>query len=183
MESTMQERPLLISLLTDYGMKVYPNSEVITWEGDHARRASFETVGKRAHQLANALKGLGIKPGDRVATFSMNHQEHVEAYLAVPSMGAVLHTLNVRLFPEQLEYIIKDADDQIIIFDAVLAPALARVKEHLGGVKHLVKVGQGDTSAFPDAIDYEDLIRGQSEEYEWPEFSEYEAASMCYTSG
>ncbi len=179
----MQERPLLISLLTDYGMKVYPNSEVITWEGDHARRASFETVGKRAHQLANALKGLGIKSGDRVATFCMNHQEHVEAYLAVPSMGAVLHTLNVRLFPEQLEYIIRDAEDQIIIFDALLAPALAKVKEHLGGVKHLVKVGQGDTSAFPDAIDYEDLIRDQSEKFEWPEFSEFEAASMCYTSG
>ncbi len=183
MKSTMQQRPLLISQIFEYGRKVNANSEVITFEGEGTRKATFEEIGFRVEKLANALEALGVKKGDRVATFSMNHQEHVEAYFAVPSMGCVLHTLNVRLFPEQLEYIIQDADDRVIIFDAILAPALARVKGALSGVKKLIAVGEGDISMFPEAVKYEELIDGASLGYDWPEFDENDAASMCYTSG
>jgi fatty-acyl-CoA synthase len=182
MKSTMQKRDLMISHLFESGSALNYNSEVVTFEGDHFRRSSFETISKRTKRLANALKKLGVKPGDRVATFCMNHQEHLEAYLAVPSMGAVLHTLNVRLFPEQLSYIIKDAADSIIIFDTALTPALLRVKDALDGIK-LIAVGHGYDGSLGEALSYEELLEPESEDFDWPELSEDDAASMCYTSG
>jgi len=104
MLSTMQDRPLTIAALFAHGRTIHGSSEVVTCEGERVRRARFTEVAARAERLAAALRRLGIRPGDRVATFSWNTQEHLEAYLAVPSMGAVLHTLNIRLFPEQLAY-------------------------------------------------------------------------------
>jgi fatty-acyl-CoA synthase len=180
----MQHRPLLVSQLFEFGKTVHPTSEVITFEGSSISTKSFAETSIRAEKLANALKRLGIKPEDRVATFGMNHQEHLECYMAIPSMGAILHTLNVRLFPDQLSYIITDAEDSIIIFDSILAPVLAGVKDALINVKYLVSVGAGDTSVLGrEVIDYEDLIRGESTGYDWPDLDEYDAASMCYTSG
>jgi fatty-acyl-CoA synthase len=145
---------------------------------------TFEATALRAEKLANALVKLGVKPEDRVATFGMNHQQHLECYMAIPSMGAVLHTLNVRLFPEQLSYIIKDAEDYIIIFDSILAPMLSAVKDSLKNVKYLISVGPGDCSILErDILDYEDLIKDEPSGFDWPDLDEYEAASMCYTSG
>jgi fatty-acyl-CoA synthase len=156
----------------------------VTFDGDGYRRAPFRQVAARAEQLARALAGLGVARGDRVATFSMNHQEHVEAYLAVPSMGAVLHTLNVRLFPDQLRHVVNDAADKVVILDAVLAPALARVLADCPSVEHLVVVGDGDVSVLGrSSIAYDELIAGEPTGYDWPLLDEDDAAAMCYTSG
>ena len=127
--STMQDWPLTMTALFRHGGQVYRDSQVVTWEGDAARRASFETIADRAERLASALDRLGVKRGDRVATFSWNTQEHLEAYLAVPAMGAVLHALNIRLFPNQLAFVINHAADRIILVDDSLIPLLAVVKD------------------------------------------------------
>lgn len=183
MKSTMQNRPLLISGLFDYGRQANFDSEVITFLGDHFVVAKFADVAKRTFKLANALRKAGVKQFDRVATFSMNHQQHLEAYLAVPSMGAVLHTLNVRLFPDQLSYIVKDAEDKIIIFDGALAPLLLKVKDALSDVELFVQVGPGESAGLGNVVDYEEFIANEPEFYEFPELEEDSAASMCYTSG
>ncbi|MSX69033.1 MAG: AMP-binding protein, partial [Actinobacteria bacterium] len=114
MNSTMQNPPLLISDIFNFGESTFANSEVITVEESGYRRATFQEVGLRARKLATALSTLGVGQGDRVGTFLWNNQGHMEAYLAVPSMGSVLHTLNIRLFPEQLVYVINHAEDKVL---------------------------------------------------------------------
>jgi len=183
MQSTMQDAPLLVSEIFRHGKQVHGRSEIVTFEGSGYRRATFAQVAENAERLASALSGLGIGRGDRVATFSFNHQEHVEAYLAVPSMGAVLHTLNVRLFPEQLRYVIDHAQDRIIICDAALAPALARVVGECPSVEHVIVVGEGDTSALGETLSYGELVAAAEAGFPWPLLDEREAAAMCYTSG
>ena len=133
--------------------------------------------------------GSGIANGDRVGTFCWNTQEHLEAYLAVPSMGAVLHTLNIRLFPEQLAFVINHAQDKLIIVDDSLIPVLAKVAAELATVERYVVVGGGDTSALSaavpaaDILRYTDIISGEPASYDWPEIDERQAAAFCYTSG
>ena len=183
MRSTMQERPLLVADIFRHGRQVHGQSEVLTFEGDGFRRTSFADVADRADKLAAALHRLGVRRGDRVATFCFNHQEHVEAYLAVPSMGAVLHTLNVRLFPEQLRYVIDHAEDKVIIADALLAPVLARVLGERGTVEHVIVVGDEDASALGETLRYDDLLDAEEPGYQWPDLDETEAAAMCFTSG
>ena len=148
LESTMQDRPLLISSILEHGRRVYGESRVITVEEGEDRIASFATVGDRTAQLANALSKLGVGIGDRVATFCWNSQEHLEAYFASSSMGAVLHTLNIRLFPEQLVYVVNHAEDKVLIVDDSLVPLVARVADKLSCVEHVVLVGPGDGSAL-----------------------------------
>ena len=173
MKSTMQDYPLTITSLYRRGRDIFGDSEVVTFEGTGSRRTTFSSVAARAEKLAAALRRLGVRAGDRVATFSWNNQEHQEAYLAVPCMGAVLHTLNLRLAPEQLAWIINHAEDEVIIVDESLAPALAKIKDQLTTVKHVVTTGR----------DYEELISAESEGFDWPELDERSAASMCYTTG
>src|ERR1019366_3813789 len=158
MQSTMQERPLLIRDIFRHGRDVHGASEVVTFEGDSFRRASFSEVAGRAERLAAALTRLGVGRGDRVATFCFNHQEHLEAYFAVPGMGAVLHTLNVRLFPDQLAHVIDHAEDKMIIADAMLAPALARMPGERPSLEHVIVVGDGDTTSLGAMIDFEELL-------------------------
>ncbi|MGH9087171.1 MAG: AMP-binding protein, partial [Acidimicrobiales bacterium] len=117
MRSTMQDAPLLISGILRHGQSVYGESEVVTVEAGSYHTASFAAVGERAERLAAALRRLGVGPGDRVGTFCWNNQTHLEAYLAIPSMGAVLHTLNIRLFPELLTYVVNHAADEVVIVD------------------------------------------------------------------
>ena len=124
MKSTMQETPLLISRLLTVGTTMHADQEVVTWTADGARRTSYRDVGIQAAQLAHALRGLGIDGDQRVATFMWNNDEHLVSYLAVPSMGAVLHALNIRLFPEQIIYIANHAEDQVVIVDNSLAGAV-----------------------------------------------------------
>jgi len=184
MQSTMQDRPLSIGMLFEHGRTVRSRSHVATFEGERVRRASFADVAARAERLAAALRRLGVRPGDRVGTFSWNTQEHLEAYLAVPSMGAVLHTLNIRLFPEQLVYVTNHAADRIVIVDDSLVPMLARVRKQLETVEHFVVVGDGDATPLGSGVlRYTELLAAEREGYDWPEVDERAAAAMCYTSG
>ncbi len=183
MRSTMQDGPLLISGILRHGQFVYSESEVITVEPDGYRTATFSQVGERAERLASALHRLGVRADDRVATFMWNNQAHVEAYFAVPSMGAVLHTLNIRLFPEQLAYVINHAEDKVIIVDASLVPVLARVVDSLPTVETIIVNGDGETSPLGETHDYEELLAVEEGGFDWPELDERAAAAMCYTSG
>lgn len=184
MQGTMQDRPLTVTSLLRHGRTINAASEVVTFEGDRCRRASFAEVGARAERLAAALARLGIRPGDRVGTFSWNTQEHMEAYLAVPSMGAVLHTLNIRLFPEQLAWVVNHAEDRVVLVDASLVPLLARVAPELRTVERYIVIGDGDATPLGRAVDrYEELLAAESDGFAWPEPDEYDAAAMCYTSG
>jgi fatty-acyl-CoA synthase len=183
MLSTMQDRPLTINHIFNHGRRVHADSEVVTLMGDGTRRASYAQVANRAELLAAALKRLGINEGDRVGTFCWNTQEHLEAYFAIPCMGAVLHTLNLRLFPEQLTYIVNHAEDRVIIVDDSLVPLLARVVKDLKTVEHYIVVGSGDASALGDVLRYEEILAAEQPGFEWPELDERAAAAMCYTSG
>ena len=178
MQSTMQDRPLSIGMLFEHGRTVRSRSHVATFEGERVRRASFADVAARAERLAAALRRLGVRPGDRVGTFSWNTQEHLEAYLAVPSMGAVLHTLNIRLFEDDLRYITTHADDRIVFVDASLADAMPDFEATEREV--LMRDGPGEREG---SLDYEELIEGGDPAFELPEFDENTAAAMCYTSG
>ncbi|WP_433243374.1 long-chain fatty acid--CoA ligase [Actinomadura nitritigenes] len=187
MWSTMQDFPLTITTIMRYGTQVCGSAEIATWTGDGARRRTYAEVGERAARLAGALRALGVDGDQRVATFMWNNTEHLEAYLAVPSMGAVLHTLNLRLFPDQLVYIANHAEDYAVIVDGSLIPLLAPVLPQMKTVRHVVVVGDGDTApleaAGKELHSYEELLAAASPEFDWPEIDERSAAAMCYTSG
>ncbi len=183
MLSTMQNYQLTVGSILRHGSAVHGQSNVVTLEGNRTRTATFAQVSKRAERLAQALRALGVKSGDRVGTFCWNTQEHLEAYLAVPAMGAVLHTLNIRLFPEQLAYVINHAEDKVILVDDTLIPLLAGVLPQLKRVEHLVVIGPGDGSALGNPHRYEELLAAQQGDFEWPEIDESTAAAICYTSG
>ncbi|AJE41464.1 long-chain fatty acid--CoA ligase [Streptomyces nodosus] len=189
MLSTMQDVPLTVTRILLHGVRVHGRSQIITWTGEgEPRRRSFAESGARAVQLANALHDdLGVRGDDRVATLMWNNAEHVEAYFAIPSMGAVLHTLNLRLPAEQLVWIVNHAADRVIIVNGSLLPLLAPLLPHLPTVEHLVVSGPGDRSVLDGAHarvhDYEELIAGKPAVYDWPELDERQAAAMCYTSG
>ncbi|OZF51666.1 long-chain fatty acid--CoA ligase [Rhodococcus sp. 14-2470-1a] len=187
MKSTMQDTPLSIGQLVRFGTSIHPAAEVTTWSEHGPSTVTFEHLGKRAAQLAHGLRSIGIDDDQRVATFMWNNAPHMEAYMAVPAMGAVLHTLNIRLFPEQLTYIVNHAEDQVIIADASLLPLLTPLLPTMPTVRHLVvvDVDPADVDA-PDGIEvlaYEALLEGRPEEFDWPELDERSAAAMCYTSG
>lgn len=187
-ESTMQDFPLTITHLFRHGRKVHGDSEVLTFDGPDkpVRRATFAEVGDRADQLAAALQRLGIERGDRVGTFMWNNQRHMEAYLAVPCMGAVLHTLNIRLFPEQLVFVVNHAADRVIIIDDTLVPLLARIFDQLTTVEHVIVCHSGEAApveGLGETLDYEALLAAESPGFDYPELDERAAAAMCYTSG
>jgi fatty-acyl-CoA synthase len=193
MRSTMQDAPLLISGILEYGTKVYPRSEIVTWGADGARRSSYAELGRDCRRLANALRSLGLEGDARVGTFMWNNEEHLELYLAVPSMGAVMHTINIRLFPQQLIYTINHAEDTIIVVDNTLAEPFSKLLAHLplvrkvivnGPIPEPVKaalIGAGDDAR--KVYDYRELLDQHSDQFTWPELDEQDGAAMCYTSG
>ncbi|MER5927816.1 long-chain fatty acid--CoA ligase [Streptomyces mirabilis] len=187
--STMQDVPLLISRILTHGSAIHGTSQVITWTGEgESQRRSYAEIGDRAAQLAHALReDLGVEDDDRVATLMWNNAEHVEAYFGIPSMGAVLHTLNLRLPAEQLVFIVNHAADRVIIANGSLLPLLAPLLPHLPTVEHVVVSGPGDRSLLEGASvqvhEYDELIAGKPTTYDWPELDERAAAAMCYTSG
>jgi fatty-acyl-CoA synthase len=183
MLSTMQERPLTLTSLLGHGQRVHAESSVASFGGSATRRAPFSEVGERAARLAGALRRQGVQPGDRVGTFCWNHQEHLEAYFAVPCMGAILHTLNIRLFPEQLAYVIDHAGDRVVLVDASLVPLLAAVAGDLRSVERFIVIGDGDATPLGDVLRYEEILEAEAPEFPWPEIDERAAAAMCYTSG
>src|SRR5262245_18955859 len=151
--------------------------------GGETTTASYAEVGERIDRLCRGLQSLGVKPGDRVATFMWNSQEHLEAYVGVPCMGAVLHTLNIRLFAEQLTYIANHAEDQIVLVDDSLAPVLEKVAPTFETVRHYVVVGDGDSGSLPNVVRYEELLADHPGGYDYPELDERTSAGLCYTSG
>lgn len=168
MLSTMQDVPLLISRILTHGSSIHGTSQVTTWTGEpEPHRRSFAEVGARAAQLAHALReDLGVAGDERVATLMWNNAEHVEAYFAIPSMGAVLHTLNLRLPADQLAFIVGHAADRVVIANGSLLPLLAPLLPHLKTVEHVVVSGPGDRTALEGSHarvhEYEDLIGRQA---------------------
>jgi len=195
MRATMMDTPLTITTLMRYGTTAYGDHEVITaTAGGGMRRRPYREIGLRAARLAGALRGLGVTGDQRVATLMWNNAEHLEAYLAVPSMGAVLHTLNLRLDPAVIGYIAEHAGDHVVIVDATLLPLLASVLPHAPSIRHIVISNpEFETgSARPqlefgsdgrEVHDYEEFLAGQPDSFDWPELDERTAAAMCYTSG
>ncbi|MFF0745715.1 long-chain fatty acid--CoA ligase [Streptomyces sp. NPDC004111] len=189
MLSTMQDVPLTVTRILKHGMTIHGKSQVTTWTGEaEPQRRSFAEVGARAVRLANALRDeLGVVGDQRVATLMWNNSEHVEAYFAIPSMGAVLHTLNLRLPPEQLIWIVNHAADRVVIANGSLLPLLAPLLPHLPTIEHVVVAGPGDRSLLdgctPQVHEYEELIADRPTTFDWPDIDERSAAALCYTSG
>ena len=188
MLSTMQDFPLTIPMIYQHGRRIYSGQQDPYLRGRRLPRGDLRRrSADRAERLAGALRRLGVRPGDRVGTFCWNNQEHMEAYLAMPCMGAVLHTLNIRLFPEQLAYVVNHAEDKVVIVDDSLVPLLAGVLADLRTVEAFIVVGKGDGSALAatgkPVYRYEELLAAESLDFPWPEIDERAAAAMCYTSG
>jgi fatty-acyl-CoA synthase len=185
MQSTMMDLPLSTQMIFRHGARLHGGSAVRSFDGERIEITLFEDVARGAESLANALSALGVARGERVATFCWNHRQHLEAYLAVPAMGAVLHTLNIRLFPEQVAKIMAHADDRVLIADASLLPQLAPHLELVPGLKHVILVGEGAVELPLDTgvSDYEALLAAHAGAFAWPELQERDAAVVCYTTG
>jgi fatty-acyl-CoA synthase len=183
MRSSMQDFPLTTTSLYRRGRDLFGSSEVVSFQGESSRRATFSQVADRTERLAAALRRLGVGVDDRVGTLCWNNQEHQEAYLAIPAMGAVLHTLNLRLAPDQLAFIVNHAEDRVVIVDGSLVPVLAGIKDQLRTVEHVIVTGSGDASALGEVLRYEELLAAETAGYQWPELDERSAAALCYTTG
>jgi len=166
-------------------MRSFPDGgEVVTLTEEGLTRATHGEVVERVDRLARALRTLGVARGERVGTFAWNSQRHLECYLAIPCVGAVLHTINLRLFPEQIAYVINHAEDRIVFVDDTLAAALAPLAASLYHVEHFVVMGDGPTGDLPRVLRYEELLEAAGPgEADYPELDEREAAALCYTSG
>lgn len=188
MNGLMMDQPLLISAQLEFASKFHSSVEVVTRtvEGPIVR-SNWGDISKRVRQLANALVGLGVKPGDRLATLAWNTQRHLELYFAVSGLGAVLHTINPRLPPDQLTYIVNHAGDTMLFFDTTFLP----LAKHLGSVptsiEHFVALTDDahlpKDSGLPSLRAYEALLPGMKDTFEWPALDENTASSLCYTSG
>ena len=184
----MQSQPLLISSLITHAERHHASTEIVSRrvEGD-IHRSSWGQIARRARQVANALDSLHLAFGDRVATLAWNGYRHLELYFGVSGTGRVLHTLNPRLHPEQLAWIINHADDRAICFDMTFLPLVQAVAGKCPGVKHWVALCDADKlpaeSGLPGLVSYEAWVCGQSDTYLWPDLDENSASSMCYTSG
>jgi fatty-acyl-CoA synthase len=179
MDGLMMDRPLLIRDIAERVERIFPNREIVSRTHDDVERSTYGEVVRRARRVASSLERLGVKPGDRVATFGWNSRRHLELYLALPSMGAVMHTLNIRLFEQELRYIVGHAQDTVIFLDASLADVMPRFE----GVEH--EVLMPDAPGTRDgALDYEQLVEEGDEGFAFPDdLDERTAAALCYTSG
>jgi fatty-acyl-CoA synthase len=184
----MQSQPLLISSLIVHAERHHPTGEIVSRrvEGD-IHRTHWAEIARRSRQVANAVDGLHLAFGDRVATLAWNGYRHLELYFGVSGTGRVLHTLNPRLHPEQLAWIVNHADDRAICFDMSFLPLVQAVAKHCPGVKHWVALCDADKlpadSGIPGLLSYEAWMGGCSDTYTWPDLDENTASSMCYTSG
>jgi acyl-CoA synthetase (AMP-forming)/AMP-acid ligase II len=184
--STMMDYPLTLQHVYHRARRLFANREIVTVTTDGYDRSTYGETLARAERLAGAIQALGVKRGDRVATLAWNSTRHYELYFAIPCMGAVLHTLNLRLPASQLGYIIQDAADSVIFADADLFPLLVGVKDSLGSVKSIVIMNGPMPNAvegMPPMLDYEAILASAPATFAWPELDEREPAAMCYTSG
>src|SRR5215510_9311867 len=184
----MMDRPLLVSSVIDYAAEVFPNVEIVsqTIEGG-LHRYGYAQARQRIGRLANALLRLGVKPGDRVATLAWNGYRHFELYFAISGIGAVCHTINPRLFPEQIAYIANHAGDSMLFFDLTFLPLVEKLTPSCQSIntfvlmtdrEHMPRSGQ-----LENVLCYEDLLAEAAPEFNWPEFDEHAACALCYTSG
>ena len=183
MLSTMQDAPLLIRDIVLRGEQMYATKKIFTVTPTGVDVATFAEVAANARRLASVLRGLGIGDDARVGTLMWNTQAHMEVYLAVPTMGAILHTLNIRLFPDQLAFVINDAADDVLIIEETLLPVLARIRDQLTTVRHIIVKGEDKDNLLGDTLSYDDLLAGASDDFHWPDLDERQAAILCYTSG
>jgi len=189
MHGLMMDYPLTLDRIVEHAARLFPHKRVHTKQPDGTMHDyTYVDLRRRSRQLARALARLGIGVGDRVATFAWNHHQHLEMYFGIPGAGAVCHTLNVRLFPGQLSYIVNHAEDRVVFVDATVLPLLERVAGDITCVEHYVLVNatpQTETT-LPNVLQYEDLlagVAGDEDSFEWRSTDERMAMGLCYTSG
>jgi fatty-acyl-CoA synthase len=183
MPGRMMSFPLTLTHLLERARSQFPRGEIVSREPSGAlHRETWKDVYERSCKLAHALTRLGVRPGDRVATLGWNHHRHLEAYFAVPMMGAVVHTLNLRLHPKELAYIARHAEDSVVIVDRSLLPLFDQFSSDVPSIRHVVVVpDDGPTPA--GKLDYEQILAPERPEFDWPVLDENTAATICYTSG
>jgi fatty-acyl-CoA synthase len=186
MKGLMQDYPLTVQHVLWRTERLFSKKEIVTKRENGLHRYSYTDLGRRVNQLANVLKRLGVQSGDRVATLAWNNYRHLELYYAIPCMGAVLHTLNLRLFPDQLEFTISDAEDSVLVVDKTLIPILNQVAGRIPSVRAIVVMNDGGPlpeHGLGEMLDYETVMAAEGTEFNWPRLDEWSAAAMCYTSG
>ena len=183
MRGLMQQDPLILTRILERARTLAPRGQIATRTPEGMHRETYADLGERCARLANALRELGVGPGDRVGSFAWNSWRHLELYFAVPCMGSVLHTLNIRLHPEQVAWIANHAEDRVVFVDESLLPVFEKVLPGLKTVERVIVMGSTASEAPADALDYEELLEGASPELDWPELDENDACSMAYTSG
>lgn len=183
----MMFQPLLISNLIDHAERYHADTAIISKNTDGSiTETNWANVAANSKRFANVLKHLGLSQSDRVATIAWNNHRHLESWYAISGSGYICHTINPRLFPEQLIFIINDAQDRVVLFDKTFAPLIAAVKAHLPHVEHFICLDSADdaiTEKIADVKFYDDLVSKESEQFTWPSFDEQTASSLCYTSG
>ncbi len=179
----MMDFPLTLTHLLDRARRYFPRTEIVSRAPDgKLHRQTWSDTYDRSCRLAHALARLGVKNGDRVATLAWNHNRHLEAYYAVPMMGAIVHTLNLRLHPTEIGYIARHAGDSVVLVDRSLLPLLNQFIESVPSVRHVIVMA--DDGPTPEGqLDYERLLAAEPAEYDWPRLDENSAATICYTSG
>ena len=187
MNGLMMNMPLMISSLIRHADRHHGDTGIVTrlTEGGF-HRYTYSEAHKRSRQLANALNALGVGPGERIGTLAWNNHRHFELYFGVSGIGAICHTVNPRLFPEQIVYIINHAEDAYVFFDLTFAPLVEKIAALCKGVKGWVAMtdrARMPQTALPNLLCYEELVNSHSDDFEWPEFDENTASSLCYTSG
>lgn len=183
----MMNRPLVISSLIDHAAQYHGDTQIISKEfSDEFTTTNWRNVSQNAKRLANALSQYNLQVGDRLATIAWNNYRHLETWYAVSCSGYVCHTINPRLFPEQLVFIINDAKDKALFFDVTFLPLIVAIKDKIPTVEKFICLGGKDEkvlAALPDVLFFDDLIASNNDEFEWPELDENAASSLCYTSG
>ncbi|WP_180191448.1 long-chain-fatty-acid--CoA ligase [Acinetobacter sp. YH01006] len=187
MLGNMMFQPLLISSMIEHAGRYHADTEVISKNTDTTITVTnWGEIHQNSKRFANALQQLGLAQGDRVATIAWNNHRHLESWYAISGSGLVCHTINPRLFPEQLIFIMNDAADRVVLFDKTFVPLIKAVKALLTSVEHFICLDAADPAvreAIPEVQFYDDLIAGQNADFEWPTLDENSASSLCYTSG
>ncbi len=183
----MMNLPLTITSIMNFAEQLYGDTEIVSVTADNpAHRYTYAEAFRRTRQLANALADAGMREGDRIATLAWNDYRHFELYYAISCSGAVCHTINPRLFPEQVEYIVNHAEDRLVFVDPAFLPLLEGLQEKLPTVERFVVLTDAErlpTTTLANAIDYESFIAGHGDRFDWPELDENAASALCYTSG
>ncbi len=186
MEHTMQDYPLTVQHVLWRVEKLFRRKEIITKRETGIHRYTYGDFAPRVHRAAHMLERLGVRPNDRVGTLAWNNYRHLELYYAIPCMGAVLHTLNLRLFPEQLAFVIEDAGDTVLCVDKSLIPILNKIADKIPTVRTIIVLNDGGDLPEHDLgamLDYESLLADAPTTYDWPTLDERSPAGVCYTSG